>query len=156
MSRIGVALLVGVVIAVAFAAPAGAKKKAGIDVVTMVRRAFHIAQRSDSNARNALHAGRLLAHRGRERDYGGSRRRRGHRRQACAGFRVVRQRGRRCDRRTRPGPRSVTASKLAPGAVSGATLADGSVTSAKIGAGQVKNPNLAGDAVKTGTSPMAR
>ena len=48
MSRTRVAILLGAVIAISFAAPAVAKKKAKIDVVTMVRRALHIAERQIS------------------------------------------------------------------------------------------------------------
>ena len=54
MSRSRVAILLGVVIAIAFAAPAVASKKAKFDVVTMVRRALHISERADRNARTAL------------------------------------------------------------------------------------------------------
>jgi len=54
MTRSRLVILIGAILAVAFAAPAVAKKKTPVDVVTMVRRAFHIASRSDSNARKAL------------------------------------------------------------------------------------------------------
>ena len=52
MKRSHVASLLAAVMAVAFAAPAFGKKKT--DVVSMVLRAFHIAARADTNARNAL------------------------------------------------------------------------------------------------------
>src|SRR2546423_2078113 len=127
MKRSHVVMLVAAVTAIACATPAVGKKvknKVQVDVVTMVRRAFHIASRSDANARKALttpvDSARIVDGNVTSPDIAGG---------AVTSSKLAAD--------------SVFSANVVDGAIAAPDLADGSVTGAKIADGSVGGAKLA-------------